>query len=200
MTIDSQRQLAVLDAVHHDAHVTQRHLSTKLGIALGLTNVYLKRLAREGYIDCIRDQPQRLRYVITSKGLATETRLRHELLLHSLHMYRDVRQQLSSAIRGRVGRNHRIAVFGTDEAAELVYLSLKEQGLDPVAIFASEGGGTFLGMEIRGLDECKTVAFDRLVVANVEMPATLIEELNDAGIAPDRLLTLTSVLAEMADA
>src|SRR4051812_18247825 len=44
MDIEAHRDLKLLEAVEQDSRITQRSLSTKLGIALGLTNVYLKRL------------------------------------------------------------------------------------------------------------------------------------------------------------
>jgi DNA-binding transcriptional regulator LsrR (DeoR family) len=50
MDIQSQRDLQLLNDVEQNAAVTQRSLARKLGVALGLTNLYLKRLARKGYI------------------------------------------------------------------------------------------------------------------------------------------------------
>ena len=41
-----------------DSRVTQRALATKLGIALGLANIYLKRLVRKGYIKCVNVQSE----------------------------------------------------------------------------------------------------------------------------------------------
>ncbi len=48
--------------------VTQRNLAKKLGIALGLTNLYLKRLARKGYIKLKTVPPKRIKYYLTLKG------------------------------------------------------------------------------------------------------------------------------------
>ena len=43
----------LLNELEQNPAVTQRSLSRKLGVALGLTNLYLKRLARKGYIDLV---------------------------------------------------------------------------------------------------------------------------------------------------
>ena len=45
---ESLHTLQILDEVATGKSLTQRDLSNKLGIALGMTNNYLKRLAREG--------------------------------------------------------------------------------------------------------------------------------------------------------
>jgi ribosomal protein S25 len=191
MNLEERRLLTVLDVVERDQHLTQRSLSAKLGIALGLTNIYLKRLIRKGYIKCVSVPPRRWRYLITPQGIAEKTRLTYEFMDYSLRLYRDVRQHLSEVLRPRREDGaQRIAVFGTGEAAELVYLSLKEHGFEPVAIFANEGGGLFLGMPVTGLDACSSVVFDRLVVATLDNPDALVEQLVGAGIPSEKLLTL----------
>ena len=43
-------KLGMLTAVERSSDVTQRKLAQELGIALGLTNAYLKRLVKKGYI------------------------------------------------------------------------------------------------------------------------------------------------------
>jgi DNA-binding MarR family transcriptional regulator len=197
MKIEARRQLTVLDAIHRDQRVTQRHLAAKLGIALGLTNIYLKRLIRKGYVKCVNLQANRLLYLLTPLGITEKSRLTFEFMRYSLQMYRGVRRQLAGILlscseRGAV----RIAVFGTGEAAEIIYLSLRERGLEPVAIFASEGGGTFLGMPVRGVDECSLVSFDCLLIATLEKPGPVVKELVRAGVSREKLLTLKATLKD----
>lgn len=202
MDIEARRDLTVLDAVARDERITQRHLAEKLGIALGLTNVYLKRLIRKGYIKCINVQSNRLLYLITPQGIAEKTRLTYEFMDYSLHLYREVRVHLSEVLRPcREAGEQRIAVFGTGEAAELAYLSLKEHGLEPAAIFALEPGGTFLGMVVHGIDDCAHVPFDRLIVATLDNSDQLVRRMVDAGVPIEKLLTLkpATVLAASSD-
>lgn len=191
MDVEARRELTVLEVIARDQHVTQRTLAAKLGIALGLTNIYLKRLIRKGYIKCINVQSNRLLYLITPQGIAEKSRLTYEFMDYSLHLYREVRQHLAEVLRPcRDEGAQRIAVYGTGEAAELAYLCLKEQGLEPVIVFGDEAGGTFLGMPIRSLADCSLVAFDRLIVATLDKPDPLVRQLVRAGIPPEKLLTL----------
>ena len=191
MDIAARRDLTVLDAIAENRHITQRSLAAKLGIALGLTNIYLKRLIRKGYIKCINVQSNRLLYLITPQGITEKTRLTYEFMDYSLQLYRQVRQHLSAVLLPcREEGARRIAVYGSGEAAELAYLSLKEQGLEPVAVFSADGGGTFLGMPILSVDECGRVDFDRLIVATLDKPDALVGELTRAGIPVAKLLML----------
>ena len=99
MNVEAQRQLTVLDEVERNQHITQRNLSAKLGIALGLTNVYLKRLIRKGYIKCVNVPPNRLLYFITPQGIVEKTRLTYQYMDYSLRLYREVRHHLSEVLR-----------------------------------------------------------------------------------------------------
>lgn len=191
MNLEARRDLNVLDAVARDQNITQRGLAAKLGIALGLTNIYLKRLIRKGYIKCINVQSNRLLYLITPQGIAEKTRLTYEFMDYSLYLYREVRDHLSELLRPlRDGGAQRIAVFGTGEAAELAYLSLRENGLEPAAIFSLEAGGTFLGLPVRGIGECTLVTFDRMIVASLDQSDSWVKALVKAGVPQEKLLTL----------
>ena len=127
MDVEARRNLQALEAIAYDDRVTQRTLSSKLGIALGLTNIYLKRLVRKGYVKCVNVQSNRLRYLLTAKGIAEKTRLTYEFMEYSLFLYRQVRDQLRSGLEQHAldGRK-RAAIYGTGEAAELGYLSIAE--------------------------------------------------------------------------
>src|SRR5713226_8161424 len=99
MDVEAQRDLTVLDAVADDQRITQRRLAAKLGVALGLTNIYLKRLIHKGYIKCVNVQSNRLLYLITPQGFAEKSRLTYEFMDYSLHLYREVRQHLTEVLR-----------------------------------------------------------------------------------------------------
>ena len=168
MDIEARRDLRLLEAVSENSRVTQRRLATRLGIALGLTNIYLKRLSRKGYIKCVNAQPNRITYLITPRGVAEKMRLTYEFMDYSLHLYREVRQHLRGMLRECALADRLIAIFGRGEAAELAYLSLKEFGLEPVAIFDHVGGDSFLGMRVRALVDHAQVAYDLIVVASFD--------------------------------
>lgn len=78
-----ERDLEILTAIGEGPPVTQRDRAERLGVALGLTNIYLKRLARKGFIK-ITDFPRkpaarkRLRYLLTPEGISEKIRLTYE--------------------------------------------------------------------------------------------------------------------------
>ena len=194
MDVEAHRDLKLLEAVEEDSRVTQRSLATKLGIALGLTNVYLKRLARKGYIKCVNVQSNRISYLITPGGIAEKARLTYEFMNYSLHLYGEVRQHLRDVLQECAAANRRVAIYGRGEAAELAYLSLKECGLEPVAIFDVEGGHEFLGMPVRASHEHNEVNYDLIIVATLEQSAQQVAALIGAGVPPNKLFPLRQAL------
>ncbi|HZR26886.1 MAG TPA: winged helix-turn-helix transcriptional regulator [Vicinamibacterales bacterium] len=191
MDVESRRELQVLEAVEQDRHITQRNLAAKLGVALGLTNIYLKRLIHKGYIKCVNVQSNRLLYLITPQGIAEKSRLTYEFMDYSLFLYRQVRQHLRHVLQPcRDEGVTRIAIYGIGEAAELAYLSIKEQGLELLAVFTDKGGGTFLGMPIQSIDDYPALSVDRLIVATLENSDTAVRRLLAAGVLPETLLML----------
>jgi DNA-binding Lrp family transcriptional regulator len=190
MDIEAHRDLKLLEAVERDSRVTQRSLATKLGIALGLTNIYLKRLVRKGYIKCVNVQSNRISYLITPRGIAEKARLTYEFMDYSLHLYGEVRQQLRRALQECAASDRRVAIFGRGEAAELAYLSLKECGLEPVAIFDVDGGHEFLGMPVRAICEHDQVIYDLMIVATLERSGQQLASLVTGGVPPGKLFPL----------
>ncbi len=191
-----ERNLEILTAISEGHPLTQRDLAERLGVALGLTNLYLKRLARKGFIK-ITDFPRkpaarkRLRYLLTPQGISEKTRLTYEHMAYSLSLYRRARQTLGGSLsRLTEDGMKRIALYGTGEAAELAYLTLKEFGLEPVGVFSREGGGAFLGFPVRPLAEIAGEEIDGVVVATFEPPDEQVALLESIGIEPEMLLTL----------
>ena len=190
MDVEAHRDLRVLEAVQQDSRLTQRGLASKLGIALGLANIYLKRMIHKGYIKCVNVQPNRISYLITPRGIAEKARLTYEFMDYSLHLYGEVRQHLRAALRECAAAGKRVAIYGSGEAAELAYLSLKESGLDPVAVFDAEGGREFLGMPVLALTDHATVDFDLIIVATLDRSGQQLQALLDVGVPREKLFPL----------
>lgn len=195
-----ERDLEILTAIEEGEPLTQRALAKRLGVALGLANLYLKRLARKGCIKIVEfpRKPaarKRLRYLLTPRGMTEKTRLTYEHMAYSLSLYRRTRGRLRESL-GRLSESgvKRIALYGVGEAAELAYLTLKELGLEPVGVFESAADGHFLGFSVRALAELEPEEFDVVIVATFERPEQPVQELARRGVSGERILTLRAPL------
>ena len=195
MDIEAHRDLKLLEEVAQNSRITQRSLATKLGIALGLTNIYLRRLVRKGYIKCVNVQSNRISYLITPRGIAEKARLTYEFMDYSLHLYGEVRQHLRAVLQECAAADRRVAIYGRGEAAELAYLSLKESGLEPVAIFDTVGGHDFLGIPVRPVSDHDQVAYDLIIVATLESSGQQVAALIRDGVPQEKLFPLRREVA-----
>lgn len=191
-----QRDLEILTAIAEGRPLTQRALAQRLGVALGLTNLYLKRLAKKGYIKIV-DFPRkpaarkRLRYLLTPKGIAEKSRITYEHMAYWASLYRRARRVLGEGLTPFITRGmKRIALYGTGEPAELAYLTLREFGLEPVGVFDKSAGGAFLGYPVRDCRELATEDVDGIIVATFERPNAQIAELEALGIPRTKLIPL----------
>src|SRR5439155_1276391 len=98
-----ERELEILTAIAEGDSTTQRALAARLGVALGLTNLYLKRLVKKGYIKVVEfpRRPaarKRLRYLLTGRGIAEKSRLTYDHMVYALNLYRRARQTLRESL------------------------------------------------------------------------------------------------------
>jgi DNA-binding MarR family transcriptional regulator len=191
----ARRDLEILNSLAEGHPVSQRALARRLGIALGLTNLYLKRLARKGYIKVTTIPPRRIAYLVTPRGFTRKARLTYEYMTYSLRLYRGVRETVQAAL-APLAQNGvaRVALYGTGEAAELAYLTLRELGIQPVAIL-DERPGQFLGYPVRDVREVEPGECDCVVVALLGPPDAALAHLERRGVGLARVVTLDRRLA-----
>ena len=196
------RDLRILTAIGEGTPLTQRVLAQRVGVALGLANLCVKRLARKGYIKVVEfsDKPaarKRLRYLLTAKGIAEKTRLSYEHAVYALNLYRRTRQTLREALGGLHERGlERLALYGTGDAAELAYLTLRECGLEPVAVYAAAPNGAFLGFPVRPVETLNADEVDGVVVATFERPEPHVLFLERCGVPRAKCVTLRRTTME----
>lgn len=192
MKAELHRDLALLTEISQGGHVTQRSLAEKLGIALGLTNLYLRRLARKGYIKITTIPPNRIRYLLTPKGLAEKTRLTYEYMQYSVHLYRETRRLLRKTFQelAEAGRK-RVVFYGGGEAAELSYLTLQETELTLVGILdPALAGQTFFDRTIQPLEALAGLEYDQVVVTAFQGGEQGRAALRAARVPADKISTL----------
>ena len=196
-----ERDLEILTAIEEGDQLTQRALALRLGMALGLANLYVKRLVKKGFVK-VKEFPgkpaarKRFRYVLTPTGVMEKSRLTYDYMTYSLQLYRRARANLRESMADLHERGmKRIALYGAGEAAELAYLTLKEFGLEPVGIFAADGPPHFLGFPVRPVAELADEDVDGVIIATFERPEQHVATLVELGHAREKLVPLRRLAA-----
>lgn len=120
----TETTLNLLEAVSSDSNFSQRGLSERLGIALGLTNAVLKRCVKKGLLKIRQAPARRFAYYLTPKGFAEKSKLTAEYLNHSLQFYGTARREFDELITYCHTRGWtRVVIAGATELAEISTLA-----------------------------------------------------------------------------
>ena len=120
---DEGMTLSVLSALDSDRKVTQRSLAAELGIALGLTNSFLKKCVDKGLIKINQIPVNRYSYYLTPRGFAEKTRLTAKYFQSSFSFYRRAKLECA-AILNECQKKEKINIILSDysEFAEIVLI------------------------------------------------------------------------------
>ncbi len=191
MNLQGQRDLLLLTEVERDGAVTQRSLASKLGVALGLTNLYLKRLVRKGYIKITTIPSHRVRYLLTPQGFAEKSRLTYLYMEYSLSHYRDMRARLREAL-SQAAQNgaKRVVIYGTGELAEMAYLSLREMHMTLVGFVDDSQQEAFLSYPVWPPEVLSEWEFDAVLLADFDQTAGHRTKLGQCHVPDSKIIAL----------
>ena len=192
MNTQEIRTLKILEAIDRPESPSQRDMARSLDVSLGLVNSFIRRLTKKGYFKITHLPKNRIRYILTPKGMAEKTRLTYAYLQYSYRFYRDARQKTRQLFSEMHAEGYRqIAFFGAGDLSEIAYLSLQESELEFVTISDFDtNGGVFFGYRVVDLHELKEMAFDALIVTRDLADAELTQQLIENGIAAEKIKTL----------
>jgi DNA-binding MarR family transcriptional regulator len=131
--------LELLNAIDQQSDLSQRNLAQHMGIALGLTNSYLKRCARKGLVKVSEAPANRYLYYLTPKGFAEKARLTGRYLADSLTFYRQASESCSAIIElCKKNDVERIMICGISELSEIALIRAMDADITITGIYDPE--------------------------------------------------------------
>jgi DNA-binding MarR family transcriptional regulator len=128
MDSKSERELHILEYLERNPDTTQADLATRLGVAVGSVNWYLKRLIGKGYVKVRQMQRRRLRYLVTPQGLAEKARLTQAYMQNSLRLYRATRVRARRLLTQVLESGYNtVRIEGDGDLADICRLTCLEQ-------------------------------------------------------------------------
>ena len=192
-SLDSYRALLLMAEIATEEPISQRELSRRLGIALGLVNSYLKNLVAKGFVRVKNFPRNRYAYLLTPQGIAEKSRLAYQHLGYFSSLYTIARQDYLVLFRSLHAQGTRkVAFCGVDEVAEIAYLSLRETGLELAAVMDDDAaGGNFFDRPVATLAMGLLSGNHRIVITSLKRGVALREELLRLGVDPVNILFVT---------
>jgi len=145
------RELELLQELEKNPIISQRELSHKFGIALGVTNACLKRMGRRGWIRITGFNHHKIGYYLTPKGFAEKAKLTLHLVSWTVQHYSALKEIIGKKFLEMQDKGiERIAFYGVSDEMEVAYITLQGVHLKLVGIV--EDGGRMNQKEVFGLE------------------------------------------------
>jgi hypothetical protein len=152
----------ILTEVEAGNGVSQRSLARSVGIALGLTNLLLKRSIRAGWIRIIHVKPNRVKYLITPAGVAEKARMSSAYFAYATRFYGEARDRVRERFSllsatwpddlRAPDDAKRVLFYGRGEVAEIACVCLQETDLTLAGAVDPESRRHLFGAPVHAID------------------------------------------------
>jgi len=176
------RNLQLLEEVSKDSAISQRKLSTRLGVALGVTNACLKKMVKKGHIKVKGINHKRIAYYLTPEGFTEKTRLTYHFLQHTVTYYKNLKKNITSKLEeiSKTGAK-RILFYGAGEVMEVAYICLNETSLELIGIIddsEAKQASKLFGYTIHGPEAISHLRPDIVLITSIRYKDKIVKSLN----------------------
>jgi DNA-binding MarR family transcriptional regulator len=179
---ERMRDLQFLEEIEQNPKVSQRELSNKFGIALGVTNACIKRMARRGLIKLKGIPPRRIAYYLTPKGFTEKTKLTLSFFSYNIHHYAEMKKEISKKLLEMQQSNvKRVAFFGVSDEMEIAYITLQGSDMKLIGIADEDGekqGTRLLGHKVLNLGGVRDLNPDAILITSMKDQNSYIKSIS----------------------
>ncbi len=175
------RELNFLQELERNPIVSQRELSNKFGIALGVTNACLRRMVRRGWIRITGFNHRKIGYYLTPKGLAEKANLSLHLISWTVQHYSALKKVIARKFLEMQNSGiEQIVFYGVSDEMEIAYITLQGVSLRLVGIVEDEdkiNQKEVFGFEVREVGQIETLSPDAVLITSLTGQEQRIEKL-----------------------
>ena len=192
------KHLETLLEINDNPSVSQRSLSRKLNISLGLTNAIIKNLIYRGWIKAKKDTGRKLLYLITPQGMANVSRLMYTRFQETLHYYHYTKDLLTAYLMKLYQQGEKtVNIYGTGQLAEITYYAGVSTPLKLNAIITDDPSKKiFLGHEVFSLSDfiekySKNISQENLILLCTTDKEKLSQEISKYKNSPKNITIIS---------
>lgn len=192
MDTNQLRTLRLLEEIEQNHSPSQRYLAKQLNVSLGLVNSFVKRLAQKGYFKITTIPKNRVKYILTPKGVAQKTKLTYQYIHYSYQFYKDARSKIREIFEELAEQNTRRVIFyGIGHFAEIAYISLQETPMKMVAMVDdTKCGERFMGMTVESPEQIEHLAYDSIIITAITSRNLIHAKLIEQGIPESKIVPI----------
>jgi len=122
-------EFKIIYEIGKDLNTTQRKISHRTGLSLGMTNLVIKRLIAKGYVKVKGLDRRRVQYILTPRGFTEKVKKTHRYLLGTIDTLKKVKEKIQDTVLEYYEKGERnFTILGRGELADIVEISLRDMG------------------------------------------------------------------------
>ncbi len=202
-TVSDEHSRRILQAIASGGPITQRSLAGSLGVALGLTNLLIRRLVAKGYVKLAGIGTRHVRYLMTPAGWEALGRATRSSLENTVHLYTETREHIWQSLSAvsqlcepdAAGQQKRVVFYGAGDVAEIAYVSLQRTDLTLVGVVDDRRTGRFFDLSISPsehlcAERLGSTDYARVVITSVRHTDEIQKRLEALGVPHERITCL----------
>ena len=165
------RELNLLQELEKNPIISQRELSNRFGIALGVTNACIKRMVRRGWIRITGLNQRRIEYYLTPKGFTEKAKLTVDLISWTVQHYITLKDLIGKKLLEMQSEGvERLVFYGVSDEMEVAYITLQGVNLKLAGIVEEDEKVTpqiIFGYEIEPVSRVQELKPDGILITSL---------------------------------
>lgn len=122
-------ELNLLEVIHKHDTISQREISSEVGISLGMVNILIKKFIKTGLIKVEKITGNKVKYILTTEGFTYLSKRTIDYISRSYQAVLKIQTQMLETIEMHYEKDEIIFIYGLkDEIGELLVQMLKVHG------------------------------------------------------------------------
>jgi len=188
------KEYMILNLIEKDPNMTQRQISTAIGIAVSMVNTYIDTYEKQGLLTKEHITTKTVKYHITKKGIERRKFLNIGYLNNAQALYDSAKENIEQFLYNLQNKGYKeILLYGAGEVAEILLhtISTTKQPINVLAVIDDDVEKydlELVGRRIISLNEINSFKHDAVFISSYTNHETIYENLVRIGYPKDRIV------------
>ena len=123
----TEKEFAIINEIHKNNLPDQRAIASSTGISLGMTNLIVKRLIKQGYIKAKQLNRRKIHYLLTRQGFAEKVKKSYGFTVRTFQHFYEMKTKIDSLLSKHVTKGEvNFTLTGSGEMMEIMTMIVKD--------------------------------------------------------------------------
>lgn len=194
------KEFRILDLIRNSPNITQREISSMVGISVSMVNDYFDIYEKNGYL--IRDYQSKknVSYKITKAGIERMKYLNIGFLNASQNIYSYAKHNIKAFLNQIIEKGFKnILLYGAGEVAEILLTTIRNDSNIPLNVVGvidddeSKQEHKLVNYDIHSNNEIKKISHDGILIASYTHSKKIFDKLINLGYSKEKIINFFDI-------